>query len=128
MSVEAWREFGLCGQTDPELFFSEASDDVEQAKGLCGECPSKFACLRDSLANGEDSGIRGGLTADERKELPGFVHVPDVFRRVEDLPAVTDEAIAQAIERKEAYDERRAVARRLKANLEVHPLDREVQQ
>lgn len=124
MSVEAWREFGLCGQTDPELFFSEASDDVEQAKGLCGECPSKFACLRDSLANGEDSGIRGGLTADERKELPGFVHVP----AISSFLAVTDEAIAQAIERKEAYDERRAVARRLKANLEVHPLDREVQQ
>jgi len=126
VTAEAWREFGLCGQTDPELFFSGAASDVAKAKKLCGTCPSAVPCLDDALANGDDFGVRGGLTADERKELSGFTPV-DALSAF--LPQ-TDEAIATAFQRKEADDERRAAARRLKASvdadLDIHPLDRQV--
>jgi hypothetical protein len=126
MSAGMWREFGICGQTDPELFFSEAEVDITAAKKLCAGCPSLAPCLTDALANGDDFGVRGGLTADERKQLPVFTHVGAVASF---LPP-TDESIALALKRRDANDERRAAARSVKAAanayLDIHPFDRQV--
>src|SRR5437016_6131542 len=33
-----------CGD-DPELFFAESPEDVENAKSLCRGCPARIACL-----------------------------------------------------------------------------------
>ena len=45
---------------DPELFFAESPDDVEDAKALCRGCPARIACLSGALERGEPWGVWGG--------------------------------------------------------------------
>jgi WhiB family transcriptional regulator, redox-sensing transcriptional regulator len=45
---------------DPELFFAELPQDVEQAKALCRECRARLACLADALERREPWGVWGG--------------------------------------------------------------------
>jgi len=45
---------------DPELFFAESPQDVEQAKALCRGCPARLACLADALERREPWGVWGG--------------------------------------------------------------------
>jgi len=45
---------------DPELFFAESPQDVEQAKALCRGCKARIACLAGALERREPWGIWGG--------------------------------------------------------------------
>jgi WhiB family transcriptional regulator, redox-sensing transcriptional regulator len=45
---------------NPELFFAELPQDVEQAKALCRECRARLACLADALERREPWGVWGG--------------------------------------------------------------------
>ena len=45
---------------DPELFFAESPQDVEQAKAMCRGCPAKLACLAGALERSEPWGVWGG--------------------------------------------------------------------
>ena len=45
---------------DPELFFAEASEDVETAKALCQGCLAREACLQGALERREPWGVWGG--------------------------------------------------------------------
>ncbi|MEU6033991.1 WhiB family transcriptional regulator [Actinomadura sp. NPDC047616] len=68
---------------DPDLFFSDDGtygdariydpDKVEkmirEAKSLCASCDHRQACLNQALANDERSGIWGGYTARERRDM-----------------------------------------------------------
>jgi WhiB family transcriptional regulator, redox-sensing transcriptional regulator len=45
---------------DPELFFAESPQDVEQAKAMCRGCPVRLACLAGALERAEPWGIWGG--------------------------------------------------------------------
>jgi WhiB family transcriptional regulator, redox-sensing transcriptional regulator len=45
---------------DPELFFAESPQDVEQAKALCQGCEARMACLTGALGRREPWGIWGG--------------------------------------------------------------------
>src|ERR1700732_4529687 len=45
---------------DPELFFAESPQDVEQAKAMCRECRARLACLAGALERGEPWGVWGG--------------------------------------------------------------------
>ncbi len=45
---------------DPELFFAEAPQDVEQAKAMCRGCRIRLACLADALERAEPWGVWGG--------------------------------------------------------------------
>jgi WhiB family transcriptional regulator, redox-sensing transcriptional regulator len=45
---------------DPELFFAESPDDVEDAKALCRGCPARISCLSGALERGEPWGVWGG--------------------------------------------------------------------
>ncbi len=45
---------------DPELFFAESPQDVEQAKALCRGCRARLACLAGALERGEPWGVWGG--------------------------------------------------------------------
>jgi WhiB family redox-sensing transcriptional regulator len=45
---------------DPELFFAESPQDVEQAKALCRGCRARVACLAGTLERGEPWGVWGG--------------------------------------------------------------------
>jgi len=45
---------------DPELFFAESPDDVEQAKALCQGCRARISCLEGALERREPWGVWGG--------------------------------------------------------------------
>jgi WhiB family transcriptional regulator, redox-sensing transcriptional regulator len=69
-----WRDEAACRDTDPELFFPDdtnrfARAHVRTAKLICRGCPVSAACLNWALASGQEAGIWGGLTEDERHRL-----------------------------------------------------------
>lgn len=71
-----WRDKAECVTVDPELFFpigSEKSpvvqEQIEKAKRVCGRCTVQVVCLEYALSTGQNDGIWGGLTEDERREL-----------------------------------------------------------
>jgi WhiB family redox-sensing transcriptional regulator len=45
---------------NPELFFAESPQDVEQAKAMCRECRARLACLAGALERKEPWGVWGG--------------------------------------------------------------------
>ena len=45
---------------DPEMFFAESPQDVEQAKAMCRGCRARLACLAGALERGEPWGVWGG--------------------------------------------------------------------
>lgn len=49
-----------CRVNDPELFFAESPEDVENAKALCAGCPVRLACLSGALERREPWGVWGG--------------------------------------------------------------------
>jgi len=51
---------GLPCTEDPELFFAESPQDVEQAKAMCRECRARLACLAGALERSEPWGVWGG--------------------------------------------------------------------
>jgi WhiB family redox-sensing transcriptional regulator len=42
---------------------------MEQAKAVCHRCPVVQSCLDWALRSGQDSGVWGGLSEDERRAL-----------------------------------------------------------
>lgn len=69
-----WRHAALCLDEDPELFFpigstGPAARQVEQAKVVCGRCPAVAACLSWAIETGQDSGVWGGTSEEERRAL-----------------------------------------------------------
>lgn len=65
----AWIEDAACTTTDPEIFFTENPESKRAARTICNGCPVKAQCLEDALVAEDAFGIRGGLTAMERKSL-----------------------------------------------------------
>ena len=69
-----WRHYALCRDEDPELFFpigntGPALLQIEDAKAVCRRCSVTEACLRFALESGQDAGVWGGLSEDERRAL-----------------------------------------------------------
>lgn len=69
-----WRHSALCRDEDPELFFpigttGPALMQVEHAKAVCGRCPAQRDCLDWALESGQDAGVWGGLSEEERRAL-----------------------------------------------------------
>jgi WhiB family redox-sensing transcriptional regulator len=69
-----WRVHAACRDSDPELFFPEgtissARTQVKTAKLICRGCPVSATCLTWAVAEGQEAGIWGGLTEDERRKL-----------------------------------------------------------
>jgi WhiB family redox-sensing transcriptional regulator len=69
-----WRNGALCLDEDPELFFpigttGPAATQVEQAKVVCRRCPAVEPCLTWALDTGQDAGVWGGTSEDERRAL-----------------------------------------------------------
>jgi WhiB family redox-sensing transcriptional regulator len=69
-----WRADAACRDADPELFFPDgdlrsAWAQVKTAKLICRTCPVSATCLNLALASGQEAGIWGGLTEDERRRL-----------------------------------------------------------
>lgn len=69
-----WRDLAACREEDPELFFPigtgpAADAQVERAKAVCQRCPVAEHCLAYALSSGQDAGIWGGHTEEERRAL-----------------------------------------------------------
>lgn len=69
-----WRHEALCLREDPELFFpigntGPALMQIEEAKAVCRRCPVTEECLTFALETGQDAGVWGGLSEDERRAL-----------------------------------------------------------
>ena len=69
-----WRHHAACREVDPELFFpigntGPALLQIEQAKAVCRRCPVVHDCLAWALESGQDAGVWGGLSEDERRAL-----------------------------------------------------------
>ena len=56
---------------DPELFFAESPQDVEQAKAMCRGCRARLACLAGALERREPSGVWGGELLMRGVVVPG---------------------------------------------------------
>ncbi|MGA3562583.1 WhiB family transcriptional regulator [Melissospora conviva] len=66
-----WRTRSACKDQDPELFFpigtsGPALIQTEQAKAVCRQCPVRDECLQWSLDSGQEAGVWGGMSEQER--------------------------------------------------------------
>ncbi|HYI60671.1 MAG TPA: WhiB family transcriptional regulator [Acidimicrobiales bacterium] len=69
-----WRRDAACQDTDPDLFFpvgttGPAIEQIENAKAVCRACSAQTLCLEYALDTNQDSGIWGGTSEDERRQL-----------------------------------------------------------
>jgi WhiB family redox-sensing transcriptional regulator len=69
-----WRDRARCRDEDPELFFptgtvGPAVVQIEQARSVCRRCPVLDECREWAVWSGQDAGIWGALTAQERRAL-----------------------------------------------------------
>lgn len=76
-----WRRYAACLNVDPELFFpvgkaAPARQQIEEAKAVCHRCPVRESCLDWALTAGQDQGVWGGLSEDERRRTRRRYHVP----------------------------------------------------
>jgi len=69
-----WRHLAACREEDPELFFpigttGPALLQIEQAKAVCEGCAVIDDCLSWAMESGQDSGVWGGTSEEERFAL-----------------------------------------------------------
>lgn len=69
-----WRHRAACLTEDPELFFpvgntGPALQQIEDAKKICQSCAVKDQCLNWALDAGQDHGVWGGTSEDERRAM-----------------------------------------------------------
>lgn len=69
-----WRHQATCRDTDPELFFpigttGQALLQIAKAKSVCCECPVHVECLQFALETNQDTGIWGGTSEEERRQM-----------------------------------------------------------
>ena len=69
-----WRHHAACRDVDPELFFpigntGPALSQIDEAKAVCNRCKVMESCLQWALDSGQDAGVWGGLSEDERRAL-----------------------------------------------------------
>jgi WhiB family redox-sensing transcriptional regulator len=69
-----WRHRAACKREDPELFYpvgtsGAALPRIAEAKSVCRRCPVAADCLDFALSSGQDSGVWGGMSEDERRAL-----------------------------------------------------------
>lgn len=69
-----WRDEAVCRETDPDLFFpigttGQALLQIDRAKQVCNECTVQVSCLEFALETNQDSGIWGGTSEEERRDI-----------------------------------------------------------
>lgn len=66
-----WRHGAACADESPELFFPIGNTEpahlqVEKAKAVCRRCEVVESCLKWAIESGQETGVWGGLSEDER--------------------------------------------------------------
>lgn len=69
-----FRHRAICKDEDPELFFpvgntGPALTQIAEAKTVCRRCPVVSDCLTWALDSGQDAGVWGAMSEDERRVL-----------------------------------------------------------
>lgn len=69
-----WRHRAACREQDPELFFPVGNSgpalvQIAEAKAVCRRCPVADECLSWALTSGQDYGVWGARSEDERRAL-----------------------------------------------------------
>lgn len=69
-----WQARAACLDEDANAFFpvgttGPALDHIAQAKTVCARCEVRDQCLEWALQTGQDAGIWGGMTEDDRRAL-----------------------------------------------------------
>jgi WhiB family redox-sensing transcriptional regulator len=69
-----WVQRAKCKDEDPELFFpvgtsGPALEQIERARAICMRCEVREDCLEWALASGQDAGVWGGTSEEERKAM-----------------------------------------------------------
>lgn len=69
-----WVQRARCRDEDPELFFpvgtsGPALEQIERARAVCMQCEVREECLEWALASGQDAGVWGGTSEEERKAM-----------------------------------------------------------
>ena len=71
---EDWRHRAACLNEEPELFFPKGNSgpaimQAEEAKHVCRGCDVREQCLMWALETGQEHGIWGGMSEEERRAL-----------------------------------------------------------
>lgn len=69
-----WVHHSACRDEDPDLFFPVGNSgpallQIAEAKTVCRRCPVASNCLTWALESGQDNGVWGGMSEDERRAL-----------------------------------------------------------
>jgi WhiB family transcriptional regulator, redox-sensing transcriptional regulator len=69
-----WVHRARCKDEDPELFFpigtaGPAAAQIAAAKSVCSRCDVRLECLEWAMGTGQEAGVWGGLSEDERRAL-----------------------------------------------------------
>ena len=69
-----WLDQAACRTEHPELFFpagttQPARSHLAKAKSVCHRCPVTETCLAWALETGQDAGVWGAMSEDERRSL-----------------------------------------------------------
>lgn len=69
-----WRHHAACRNSDPELFFPVGNTgpallQIEDAKAVCRRCDVVDQCLEWALETGQDAGVWGNASEDERRAM-----------------------------------------------------------
>ena len=69
-----WRDRAACLDEDPELFFpigntGPALIQIEEARAVCRSCQVIETCLKLAIDSGQDAGVFGGLSEEQRRSL-----------------------------------------------------------
>ena len=69
-----WVHRARCKDEDPELFFpigttGPAAVQIERARAVCLRCEVRPECLEWAMATGQDAGVWGGVSEEERRAL-----------------------------------------------------------
>ena len=69
-----WVHRARCKDEDPEVFFpvgttGPAAAQIAAAKSVCMQCPVRIECLEWAMATGQESGVWGGMSEEERRAL-----------------------------------------------------------
>lgn len=63
-----------CRGTDPELYFpvgtsGPAEAQLKAAQAVCRACPIRSACLTWALETGQEAGVWGGTSEEDRRDM-----------------------------------------------------------
>jgi WhiB family redox-sensing transcriptional regulator len=69
-----WVHRARCKDEDPELFFpvgttGPAAMQIERARTVCMHCEVRTECLEWAMLTGQEAGVWGGLSEEERRAL-----------------------------------------------------------